>query len=128
MPRLLLALLLGLSACADKSGDDTAAPSETGDTDTDTGQDTDTAADTSGDTAAADLDGEGLFAEWCSSCHGAAGEGSYSAPALDREVPRKSDEQLISIILNGEDDMSPVPVTAEEAAAIVAYLRTLFPS
>ncbi len=109
--RLMTALLFALpllAACGDKddtaSGDDTAASGDDGG-------------------GGSDLDGEALYATYCSACHGTSGEGGYG-PALDGEFEEKSDEQIVDIILNGDGSMAPVAVSEDEAYAIVEWYRT----
>ena len=124
MSRPIFALLLALTACAEKSGDDTSASEHTGaseDSSADTDSDTDTQADTGGE-----ADGATLYARWCASYHGASAEGTSQAPGLEREVQHHSDEDLITVVLSGKGEMDPIAVTRPEAEAIIGYLRDLF--
>jgi len=116
-----------LAGCGDKDGDD-GIGGGTADTNTTAGADsgTDGGADDTGDTGGV-LDGEGLYATHCASCHGVGGEGVDGVgPGLGGEVDRHDDEFLVDVILNGEDDMPPTAVSEGEAQAIVDWLRILF--
>ncbi|MBL8678151.1 MAG: cytochrome c [Myxococcales bacterium] len=73
------------------------------------------------------LDGAALYTRLCATCHGPHGEGvSPRGPAISREVRGESDRDLRRLFATGEDDMPPVPMTDEEAAALIAYLRERF--
>ena len=109
---LMAGLGAGPVACSGKSDD-------TGATDTASG-------DGSGDDGGNTPDGATLFATHCAACHGADGRGG-SGPDLADEVPGKSDGDLTDVILNGNGNMPPIAVSGDEAAVIVAHLRTLFP-
>ena len=126
-------LLLLLVACGgDKDGDSAVAPTTTSesdadtdadaDTDTDTDTDADTDADTDTDTA---VDGASLYASLCSVCHGPAGEGAAAGPALAESLAL-SDDELILIIQEGQGTMPPTSATADEAQAIVDFMRATF--
>lgn len=122
MPRLAVWWLISLLACT--GGEEPASQDSSAAASDDTASTLDT-----GETAGDEVqDGEHLFAQWCASCHGEDGRGSYSGPTLEREVASHTDEDLINTILNGRGDMGPVPVTGEQAALIVGWLRELFPS
>jgi len=87
-----------------------------------------------GTSAAAD--GKALYTGTCVSCHGANGKGAF--PGVADLGPRmaKTDAQLSNSILNGlQTKGSPMAMpakggnpklTAADAAALVAYIRTLF--
>jgi mono/diheme cytochrome c family protein len=76
-----------------------------------------------------------LFLKRCAVCHGANGEGKEAvAKSLkvqirhlgSKEVLAKSDAQLKAHMLEGTGKMKPVKdLKDSEAAAIIAYLRTL---
>jgi mono/diheme cytochrome c family protein len=90
---------------------------------TDTGSDTDTSEPQ--DTAPPPT-GEELYTDFCASCHGADARGG-SERGIDRDVQNMPDADLVRIILNGAGEMAPVPVSEDEAYAIVAYIRTIVP-
>jgi mono/diheme cytochrome c family protein len=46
-----------------------------------------------------------IFANHCTSCHGAQGEGSLSAPALKERIPNINETQLVDTLLTGKDNM-----------------------
>jgi cytochrome c5 len=83
-----------------------------------------------GVTAPADgpmLDGAAIYTRLCGACHGANGEGvSPRGPAIDREVRGESDRDLRRLFAAGEDEMPPIPMTDDEATALIAYLRERF--
>lgn len=105
MTTATLFLALGLTACGDK--DDTGAYSEilalTGDA-------------TSGET---------LFANNCAACHGADGS-SGTAADLAEHVPLHSDEELVTVMLEGFGSMPAVALEDQEAADILAWLKATF--
>jgi mono/diheme cytochrome c family protein len=129
---LMAGLGAGLAACGDKSDDtgstDTASDDGSGDDGSgdDGSGDDGSGDDGSGDDGGNTADGPTLFANHCAACHGADGRGG-SGPDLADEVPGKSDGDLTDVILNGDGNMPPIAVSGDEAAVIVAHLRTLFP-
>lgn len=73
------------------------------------------------------LDGAALYTRLCAVCHGSNGEGvSPRGPAINREVRGESDRELRRLFATGEEDMPPIPMTDDEAAALIAYLRERF--
>ncbi len=118
LPGTPLPLLLLLLACA----------TSTDSADTVTGAQIDSAEDT--DTGPArPTDGAGLYTMFCSGCHGDDGKGlTGKGPDITAELDRKSDDQLIDIILNGQgrNEMPAIAVSEEEAQLIVDYLREAF--
>ena len=83
-----------------------------------------------GDAAA----GKALFASKCASCHGASGEGKESIAKMfkvemrhlgSNEVQAKSDADLRNIIADGNGKMKPVKLSDDEAANVIAFVRTL---
>lgn len=83
-----------------------------------------------GDTAA----GKTLFASKCASCHGANGEGKEAIGKMfkvemkhlgSKEVQAKSDADLKKEITEGSGKMKPVKLSDEEAANVIAFIRTL---
>jgi mono/diheme cytochrome c family protein len=67
--------------------------------------------------------GESLYGTYCAACHGETGFGTYQGPALAEDIGEISEEQIVDIILNGDDDMEPVDVSEEEAVRIAAYVK-----
>lgn len=116
---ILLAGLLAFTACAGGSEKSDTEASDTDASETDTPSDTDAT-----DTEA--LDGGELFSTHCSSCHGSDGTGTGNGPNIVGEVSRHSDEDIIDVILNGEDRMPAIEVTEEEAQLIVDWMRENF--
>lgn len=124
-------LLLPLLACGDKDGDDGDGGSDSGVTDdggADSGAGTDGGTDGSTDGGTVtEVTGADLYADHCAVCHGEDARGTSSGPDLKREVENHNDDQIIRVILFGEDRMDPIDVTEDEAQMIVDYLRELFP-
>jgi len=89
-------------------------------------------------TRAQELQGEGLYTQSCASCHGVtgAGDGVY-ARSLTKLPPEigsvawqveHSDEEITGAVLNGIPGSAMPPardLSPEEAASLVAYVRTL---
>ena len=78
--------------------------------------------------------GKALYGSKCAMCHGAGGEGKDAmAKALkvefkqlgSKDVQSKKDAELKKDILEGNGKMKPVKLTDEEAANVIAFLRTL---
>lgn len=67
--------------------------------------------------------GQSLYGTYCSACHGESGNGSDQGPSLEEEVVENSEEDIVDVILNGDDNMEPVDVSEEEAAIIAAYVK-----
>jgi mono/diheme cytochrome c family protein len=67
--------------------------------------------------------GKSLYGTYCSACHGETGNGSDQGPSLEEEVVENSEEDIVNVILNGDDDMEPVDVSEKEAAIIAAYVK-----
>jgi mono/diheme cytochrome c family protein len=72
-------------------------------------------------------EGRTLYAEVCSACHGASGQGTGSGPALDGNTSVESRSGLINQILWGatEHGMPPFApmLTDREIAAVATYVR-----
>lgn len=71
--------------------------------------------------------GASLFAQYCSSCHGASGEGSVG-PALKGESARKSTEQAIAFIKEPKAPMPklyPAPLSEGDVADVAAFVESL---
>jgi mono/diheme cytochrome c family protein len=119
---LFLPLVTLLSAgCAEER---TACAPDTDDGTSDTSGNEDTS--NPDDTAPLEPNGQELFTDFCASCHGADARGG-SERGIDRDVQNMPDADVVRIILNGAGEMAPVPVTEEEAYAIVGYIRTIVP-
>ena len=71
------------------------------------------------------LEGEEIFANSCSGCHGADGD-SGSSPALSSVVPPLSDEELTDVIVNGKGSMPGNLVGDDDVPVLVDYLRDTF--
>ncbi len=78
--------------------------------------------------------GKALYTGKCAMCHGADGAGKDAmAKALkvefkhlgSKEVQSKKDAELKKDLVEGNGKMKPVKLTDEEAANVIAYLRTL---
>ena len=74
-------------------------------------------------------DGAALFKAKCAACHGAdaAGKPAMKAPSLiSDEEKKKSDDDLAKAIAGTAKHPAPVKgVSADDAKAIVSYIRTL---
>ena len=71
--------------------------------------------------------GKALFAQYCSACHGNAGEGSIG-PALKGETARKNFEQVAAFVKNPVSPMPklyPAPLSDQEVAEVAAFVETL---
>ncbi len=69
--------------------------------------------------------GAEIYSSNCSGCHGASGEG-VSGPSLIEHVPEHSDEAILGVVLNGEEEMPAFDLEDQEAADLLAYLRATF--
>jgi alcohol dehydrogenase (cytochrome c) len=66
----------------------------------------------------------------CARCHGTDGNGGETGPAITARVPLRATDELVALIRDGlpTAGMPATPgVDAGEAAALIAYLRTLTP-
>lgn len=74
-------------------------------------------------------DGAALYKAKCAACHGAdaAGKPAMKAPSLiSDEAKKKSDDDLAGAITGTAKHPAPVKgISADDAKAIVTYLRTL---
>ena len=136
MLTLLLSALLSVACTKAPEEPHDSEPAEEADTDTDADSDTDADADADADTdtdsdtdppdSEAPLTGEELYKKYCSACHGDDGKGVPDAgPAIAHEL-HHTDEELISVMINGKKEMDPVPVTEDEAHLIVDWMRESF--
>ena len=72
--------------------------------------------------------GEALFRTHCAPCHGPKGEGGRGADLAVRRLPRAPDDAALSAIITTGIPGTQMPatrMTAEENAALVAYVRSL---
>ena len=73
------------------------------------------------------VEGQDTFARICASCHGLAGEGSLSGPALTERVPLLTDEGIVTTILEGKGNMDAYDVfTNQEIADVLAHVTASF--
>jgi mono/diheme cytochrome c family protein len=74
-------------------------------------------------------DGAAVYKAKCAGCHGA--DGSKSIPAMGvkplntPEVKGKSDAAVADIVLKGQGKMKAQAVSADEAKAVAAFVKTL---
>ena len=78
--------------------------------------------------------GKALYTGKCKMCHAAAGEGNPGMAKMlkvemkalsSQEVQGKKDVELKKIFTEGNGKMKAVKLTDEEAANVIAFLRTL---
>lgn len=78
--------------------------------------------------------GKALYAGKCKMCHAAEGEGNPAIAKMSKvelkalgskEVQGMKDAELKKDIVEGKGKMKPVKLTDEEAANVIAFLRTL---
>ncbi|MEC7984709.1 MAG: cytochrome c [Myxococcota bacterium] len=70
--------------------------------------------------------GEAIYNQYCANCHGAEGMGvpNVGPSLLDKlEYP---DEEIIGTMLNGFGTMPSIPISREEATAVLDYMREHF--
>lgn len=129
---MLLALLLACTRPADPPAADTGAPldtaGDTGATDSaaDSAADSDTAdsgADSAVDTDTAPPDGGALYVATCVECHGADGRGTDEGPEILTALAEYPDAAILQLILIGYDRMPAQDLTAEEAQAVIDWMR-----
>ncbi|WP_050179899.1 cytochrome c551 [Domibacillus robiginosus] len=111
----LLALMLGsslaLAACGGGEEEDAAVEKteeQTPSTDEGTGETTVSA-------------GEEVYQQSCLSCHGENLEGGFG-PELSAIGSKMSEEEILSVIENGQGQMPPNVVEGEDAEAVAAWL------
>lgn len=75
------------------------------------------------------VDGATIFKAKCAGCHGADGAKAIPAmgvkPLNTAEVKGQSDAQLVTVITKGKGKMKPQAVSAEEAAALAGFVKSL---
>lgn len=78
--------------------------------------------------------GKAVYTAKCKMCHAADGEGNPGMAKMlkveikhlsSKEVQEKKDPELKKEITEGNGKMKPVKLTDEEAANVIAYLRTI---
>ncbi len=78
--------------------------------------------------------GKALYTAKCKMCHAAEGEGNPGMAKMlkvemkvlgSKEVQAMKDAELKKDIIEGNGKMKPVKLTDEEAANVIAFLRTL---
>jgi mono/diheme cytochrome c family protein len=78
--------------------------------------------------------GKAVYAGKCKMCHGAEGEGNPGMAKMmkvemkalgSKEVQAMKDAEIKKDIADGNGKMKPVKLTDEEAANVIAYIRTL---
>jgi cytochrome c len=78
--------------------------------------------------------GKELFSSRCAACHGDSGEGKKEIakmfdvtmlPLGSKKVQSLDDAALKKIIIEGKGKMKPVKMSDQEAADVVAFVRTL---
>lgn len=72
--------------------------------------------------------GATVYDAQCKVCHGADGAGGGSFPSLVAMVPGQGDEEIVSIVLEGEAAMPEFrsKLSDQEVADLLAYLRETF--
>lgn len=68
---------------------------------------------------------QSLYAQHCGSCHGPQAEGTAIGPAILEDIAEESDEELLEVIREGEDDMPPIPITDAQSKEIIGFLLWL---
>ena len=129
MRAALLSAFLCLVACGDKDADsgstDGTADGADGTADgaDGTADGTDGTADgTDGGDAAA---GGEIFSATCANCHGADGASGYAADLTVR-VPEMTNEQITTVVLEGQNYMPDQSLDATQVADVLAHLRVTF--
>jgi len=75
-------------------------------------------------------DGKKLYGDRCALCHGSGGDGKgvimQTAP-FDAEFWKKSDDAAMAkTIVEGKGRMPAIPLSPEEAKAVVEYMKSSF--
>ena len=78
--------------------------------------------------------GKALFEKSCAGCHGADGKGNEKMAKIlgdkglnivGKDTTKKSDEQLLKVIAEGEGKMPASKLTKDEQKQALGYARTL---
>lgn len=111
MKKSLMALLFGttliLGACG--GGDDTSEPAEETPSEAPAGEES-------------AVDAEQIVNQNCISCHGENLEGQGNFPALNNVGSRLSEDEILTVILEGKGQMPPSIIEGAEAEAVAAWL------
>ena len=69
--------------------------------------------------------GEAVFADKCSVCHGPQGEGKGSTPAMSQAVDGRSDDDLFTGLIDGIGSMPAMgsQLSDQEIADVVAFIK-----
>lgn len=67
--------------------------------------------------------GEAQYQIVCAGCHGPDGGGILRAPALRATSAGLSDAIVVDVMLNGRGGMPAKPITDQQAADILAFMR-----
>ena len=70
--------------------------------------------------------GAQLYTTHCSACHGPNGSGSVAGPDIREDVLEEDTEEIVEVILEGEDDMPPIAILPSEALQIVHWMKITF--
>ena len=70
--------------------------------------------------------GEEVYLNRCSGCHGEFGEGTPQGQELNGHIDAHDDATLLLSIQFGEGDMPPQNLQPQEAADVLAYMRSVF--
>lgn len=71
--------------------------------------------------------GATVYTSSCAACHGADGTGAVAGAAdLTVRVPAMTDAEIEDNVNNGGGDMAAVPMSSDDLADLVAYLRDTF--
>ncbi len=75
-------------------------------------------------------DAKKLYGDRCALCHGTDGDGKgviMQTAAFDAEFWKKSDDAAITkAIIEGKGKMPAIPLSPEEAKAVVEYMKSSF--
>ena len=124
---------LVLLACADKGANDSAANGgadepaggdDTAEVECGPANDPDvlSALDIEGDPTC----GEPIYMLHCAGCHGTDGGGAEPGPAIGDHVVSHTDEELLFVLLVGQDEMPAQGLGNRENAHVLAWLRDTF--
>ena len=76
----------------------------------------------SGEQSPGELDGEALYLQACSECHGSYGEGSNFGPDLVWGIGDQTYEEVVDTILEGTDGMEALDLSLEAADAVATFV------
>lgn len=107
MKKLFLGVALGSAMFLAACGGDEAEPEMESSTDTE---------------STAEVDAEAVANQKCISCHGTNLEGQGNFPSLNDVGSRLSEEEILTVILEGRGAMPPKIIEGAEAEAVAAWL------